>query len=287
MERCRHFLKLSSCILLIVSLLQGCEDQAQQESRNIPAEREKARQEQAAYERQRADYEAQLAEREEAARQALERRQDELALLQQQTLTEAPVMAEQVPEATEAASLDAYQTRLAVDAELTLPGPPAEMRVWIGSAGNAPDIPQGMASDSAALPMSSHAASARVEPYAPAFTIEPENSACIAVDPSGAEVRFSLTPKESGTFRVSASVNLYPSADCSGIAVPKSTTTLNVRVAVNAGGLIGDGLQEMAAIFWKKLIEFWQLLTGLIFGLLLFLIRGRLKRLFGYEDKQP
>lgn len=283
MERRRHLLKLSSCILLLASLLLGCEDQAQQESRNIAAEREKARQEQAAYERQQAEYEARLA-REEAARQALERRQDELSLLQQQTLTEAPLMAEQVPAAAEAASLDAYQTRLAVDAELTLPGPPAEMRVWIGRTGNAPDIPQGMASDSAALPMSSHAASARVEPYAPAFTIEPENSACIAVDPSGAEVRFSLTPKESGTFRVSASVNLYPSADCSGIAVPKSTTTLNVRVAVNAGGLIGNGLQEMAVIFWQKLIEFWQLLTGLIFGLLLFLIRGKLKRLFGYED---
>ena len=182
---------------------------------------------------------------------------------------------------------DNYQTRLGVDEEMEIPGTPGELRVWIGQAGTLPSLPQGMVSDSAPLPMSREAQTVKIEPYAPAFTISPATSACIALDPSGAEVRFSLTPAKSGIFRVSASVYLYSSTDCSGVPLPKSTETLEVRVKVNAGGIVDDGLTTLWAVFWSKLLEFWEVLTGLIFALLLFLIRNKLKKRFGFDaDKQ-
>lgn len=198
----------------------------------------------------------------------------------------ATMMAEQLGGTADSAELpaDTYQTRLAVDEEMQLPGTAGELRVWIGRSADLPPLPQGMASDSAPLPMSTEAKTVKIEPYAPAFTIAPATSACIALDPSGSEVRFSLTPLKAGIFRVSASVYLYSSADCSGVPLPKSTETLEVRVKVNAGGIFGDGLSTLGGIFWTKLVEFWEVLTGLIFALLLFLIRGKLKKRFGFDD---
>jgi Na+-driven multidrug efflux pump len=36
-------------------------------------------------------------------------------------------------------------------------------------------------------------------------------------------------------------------------------------------------------IFWAKTTEFWAALLALFFGLILFLVRKQLKRLFGFD----
>ena len=183
------------------------------------------------------------------------------------------------PQANE--SLRQYKAELGVDAELAFPGQPGEMRVWIGDAQYSANFSDAMAQDQAVLGVAGQ--TAKVKPYAPAFDIEPAESVCIKVHPSGSEVRFSLIPKQAGQFKVGADVSLYASADCSGVPVPKSVSSLAVEVRVNVVGLVRLRAQELWNIFWEKALEFWGTLVLLGFGLVLFLIRKQISQRFGFR----
>lgn len=174
-----------------------------------------------------------------------------------------------------------YKVVLAVDEALSMPGPAGEMIVWIGGEDVTPDLPQRMVQDEKPLHRSGD--SAKVEPSAPDFKVTPATSDCVLLDPTGSELRFWLEPIRTGEFFVSANVFLYDSPDCSGPPVPKTPKSLQVVVAVNKSGMLTEGLWELGTIFWSKLVEFWGALVVLFFGLLLFLIRGKLKKWFGFE----
>ena len=77
----------------------------------------------------------------------------------------------------------------------------------------------------------------------------------------------------------------FDSRDCTGSPIPKTAATLKVQVEVDPERiLIGKALQ-LWDITWNKFVEFWAALVAIFFGVLLFLIRGKLKKWFGYEDK--
>jgi hypothetical protein len=187
-------------------------------------------------------------------------------------------------EAAPSAGFDEYQVVLAADAQMKRPGPPGELRVWIGDPEFEPELPEDMATAERSLPAVGE--SATVEPFAPAFVIEPAQTQCVRIHPTGSEVRFKLTPRDSGTFEVGASVFLYDSPDCSGAPIPKTARSLQVTVQVDRRQALLQRLKQLGEILWDKFLDFWGALLALIFGLILFLIRKKLKKWFGFEEKQ-
>lgn len=178
--------------------------------------------------------------------------------------------------------IDDYRVVLGVDQTIKIPGIPGELRVWIGSPDYQPDFPERMSQDEATVPAVGE--SAKVQPFAPAFTIEPAETQCIRIHPSGSEVRFKLIPQKQGSFEVGANVYLFDSLDCSGSPIPKTAATLKVLVEVDSKQAFLEKLNELWHIAWEKFVEFWAALLAIFFGLILFLIRGKLKRWFGYGD---
>ncbi len=176
-----------------------------------------------------------------------------------------------------------YRVVLAADETIRIPGTPGELRVWIGGEDYQPRFADDMVEDETAV--AAVGESATVQPFAPGFEIEPQTTQCIRIHPSGSEVRFRLIPIQQGEFEVGADVFFFDSRDCTGSPIPKTAATLKVQVEVDPERiLIGKALQ-LWDITWNKFVEFWAALVAIFFGVLLFLIRGKLKKWFGYEDK--
>ncbi len=178
--------------------------------------------------------------------------------------------------------LDEYTVVLGADKKIEIPGFPGELRVWIGNQEFKPDFPDRMTQDKTTMPAEGE--SAKVEPFAPAFEIEPKETQCIRIHPTGSEVRFKLIPHKQGTFEVGANVYLFNSLDCSGSPIPKTAATLKVTVEVNKKEYFAEKAKELWNILWKQFLEFWAALLALIFGLILYLVRGKIKKRFGYDD---
>jgi hypothetical protein len=177
--------------------------------------------------------------------------------------------------------LESYKVNLAVDARLKLPGSPGEIIVWIGDPQYQAALHPGMETDETTVPAVGE--TAEVEVYAPDFDYQPAAPQCIRIHPRGSEVRFKIWPRESGTFEVGADVRLYGTDDCTGPPVPRALANLEVEVLVDSGKLVERGAGELLQVAWEKFLEFWGYLLAVVFGLLLFLFKGRLARLFGYK----
>lgn len=180
-----------------------------------------------------------------------------------------------------AGSLDNYKVKLGADAQLQKPGPPGELKVWIGDPELDADFGPGMSTAETTVPAIGQ--SAKVTPFAPDFEVSPAESICMEIHPSGSEARFSIRPKATGSFKVSAEVLLYKSDVCMGSPVPKSAATLVVGVTVNKKEVAMGYLQQLWDILWQGILDFWKWLVAAIAGLGIFLIRKRLKKLFGYD----
>ena len=174
---------------------------------------------------------------------------------------------------------DPYAVKVGADPVLRIPGPPGELRVWIGYPAYEPKY-KDLASVVEMLPAVGK--TAMVTPFAPGLKVEPNKSICMKTNPKGSEVMFTLTPIESGSFKVGAEVALFDSVDCSGAPIPKATTTLRVEVSVDRVKLTTKYAGELWEVFWKKLLEFWGAVVALIFAALLFLLRKKLKQWFGF-----
>lgn len=196
---------------------------------------------------------------------------------------EAAAPDESYPESTENTNrIDEYNVVLGADEKIQIPGIPGELRVWIGSTSNKPDFPDRMVKDEASIPAVGE--SATVQPFAPAFEIDPVETQCLKIHPSGSEVRFKLIPLEQGLFEVGANVYLYDSPDCSGAPIPKTVSSLKVIVEIDKKVIFSKKMNELWSILWEKFVEFWAALIAIIFGVILFIIKGKLKKWFGYEN---
>jgi hypothetical protein len=173
-----------------------------------------------------------------------------------------------------------YKAVLGADPVIKIPGPPGKLKVWIGTHDYNPKFSEDMKKTTDTI----HATgtTAKITPYAPAFRVEPKESVCIQIHPTGSETGFTLTPTEEGTFNVSAYVNLYTSDNCSGSPVPKGTTTLQVQVVVDQVKERKEHAKKFWEVFWEKLLKFWGEFLVLCFAGVLFLIRKQLKKWIGF-----
>jgi len=160
-----------------------------------------------------------------------------------------------------------------------------DLRVWIGIENFVPSEREDMARDITRIP-SNIGLYAKVTPYAPDFDVQPENSQCIRIDPSGSSVLFSITPLRKGEFRVSSKVEIFKDSDCSGTPIPKSSEILTVTVTVDKMEVFKIRLGELFTIFWDKFLSLWGAVITIIFGLILYLLRKFLMKKTGYNDKE-
>jgi len=185
-----------------------------------------------------------------------------------------------ISKSTKAKKYREYNVTLGADAVIKIPGPPGLLRVCIGIPDCKPNFPKQMTKVSSTLP--ALGATAKITPVAPAFKVEPKESVCVKIHPTGAEVGFTLTPKEPGTFDVGADVGLYDSDNCSGTVIPKGTTWLQVQVVVDHVKERKEHTDKFWEVFWEKLLQFWGELLVLLFAVILFLIRKKLKKWIGF-----
>jgi len=204
---------------------------------------------------------------------------------------EAPMMAAPSSPATAAVRAPAspvpdltdYLVKLQAEQPLRRPGTPGELRVAISAPAHSPDSPTGWAEASRHIRTAGK--SAEVEPYAPDFEIRGERKICMALDPGGSIARFTIVPLKTGPLKVGATVRLYSRPECRGTPTIKQPENLEVAVVVDWMAWLKQRGLELWQILWQKLLEFWGLALGLISGLVLFLLRRRIKRLFGYQAK--
>lgn len=181
-------------------------------------------------------------------------------------------------------SLDDYIVEIAADKNIKM-GETGELRVWIGANEFKRLFNPNMVQDETSIP-GSIGQYARITPYAPDFEVNPSEIKCIIIHPSGSEVRFSLTPKKTGELKVSANIELFYSEDCTGASVPKTAKTLSVFVKTDKKSVVKKGLKEIGVVFWDKFLSFWGVLVALLFAFLLFIIRRKLKRRTGFDEKK-
>lgn len=173
-----------------------------------------------------------------------------------------------------------YKAIIGADPVIKIPGPPGRLRVWIGTGDYKPDFTSDIKQATGKLP--AIGTTAKITPVAPAFKVEPKESICIQIHPTGSEVGFTLTPTEEGIFTVGADVYLYNSDNCSGLPVPKGMTTIQVQVVVDHVRERKEQTKKIWEIFWEKLLKFWGELLVFCFALILFLIRKQLKKWIGF-----
>lgn len=152
------------------------------------------------------------------------------------------------------------------------------LTVWIGLAQNVPEADAGTVASTQALGM--FGLTAKVTPFAPDFDVDPAVTVCQRIVPSGSTVRFALTPRHSGQLTVGAAVQMFDSADCSGIPVPKSTRTIQVQVKVCEMCYVKSGLATMGAQAWQAFSHFWTWLLGVLFLTVAILINRWRRRKF-------
>ena len=199
----------------------------------------------------------------------------------------APEVAAPAPaplDVTTKSNLESYSVTVSANEQLTIPGPPGELRVWIGISSNAPRIQPGMSTETRELETVGE--TAKVKPFALGIDVASQESICERIDPSGSEVRFKLMPIKPGVFTVGADVELYNSTNCSGTPVPKSAKSVEVKVKVDNSSVISQSIGELLDRAWKAFLDFWDKILFIFFALMLFLLRKKLYKWFGFESKE-
>lgn len=179
--------------------------------------------------------------------------------------------------AKEAAPFDDYlATALGADPHLSLPGPPGELRVWIGRAVQKPDLPSEMV-QSEVVTIKKAGKSALVTPFPKFIRFDPPESKCALLDPSGVTVRFNFYPRETGKLRVGADVSIFSSDDCTGTPVPKPAANLEVTVEVaDWRTIIKYYSSQLWEATWKATLDFWGGLVASVLALVAIFFRRKI-----------
>jgi len=147
------------------------------------------------------------------------------------------------------------------------------LRVWIGAQDYKPSLKEEMVRDEMSFP-ASIGQYAKITPIAPDFDIEPKVSGCVKIHPSGSSETFTLIPKKRGKFKVSAKVELFECADCSGTSIPKTTEILTVSVKIDGGNLFG----QLFDILWDNFLIFFGTVVGILFAAAIVIIRRKVNK---------
>ncbi len=186
-------------------------------------------------------------------------------------------------------NFETYSVRLSATERLTIPGPPGELKVWIGATSHLPQNDADVVSNEVSKTVEIEAAgsTAKISPIEGGIPVDRKESICGKISPYGSEFVFRLLPNSKGEFKVGVTIELYESSDCTGTPVPKSAKSVSVQVHVDYLRLAQEMLSSLVTRTWKLFLEFWDKLVFLVFSLVLFLIRGKLRKLFGFsgDDK--
>jgi hypothetical protein len=123
---------------------------------------------------------------------------------------------------------------------------------------------------------------AKVIPFFPGFEIKEEPNSCFKIVPSGSTVKFRVVPLTRGPKEISAVVQIFERNGCAGDFAPKETAYLPITVEVDIKRNFTDMLFEMGDVLWTGFLKFWQGIVVLFFGLLLYLIRRKVKKKTNY-----
>lgn len=179
-----------------------------------------------------------------------------------------------------------FKVVLSVDSTMYL-GQSGMMEVWIGEEDVDVSFSKGMTQDEKIM-SSSIGKFAKITPLAPDFEITAHaTNICYKIDPNGSEVRFTLKPKDEGTYKVSADIELFETEDCTGVSVPKTAKSLSVFVGVDMKKEISKKVHELESVVWDKFKIFWVALMTLIFSAAIYVIRKYIKNKTGYEEGPP
>ena len=158
-----------------------------------------------------------------------------------------------------------------------------DLRVWIGREEYIPEEEPDMVRKTTTSFPGDEGNYARITPYAPDFTIEPEESQVMRITPSGSSVLFTIIPQKKGEFRISAKIELFDNPYFDGVPIPKTTNIVSVVVTVDPMVNLVGGLQKMGTVVWDSFMKFWGAIVALIFGALLFLTRRFIKSKTGFK----
>ncbi len=195
-----------------------------------------------------------------------------------QTAARVDAAAPAIRAADVGADLASYIARVSATDHFELPGAKGLLTVWIGLAQNLPQATAGTASATQSLGMRGQTAT--IAPFAPDFEVDPASTVCERIVPSGSAVNFALVPKRAGELTVGANVQLFDSADCSGVPVPKSTSLIRVQVQVCRMCYVQSGLASLGLTAWNAFTQFWAWLLGVVFLTLGILINRWRRRRF-------
>ncbi|MFZ2990170.1 hypothetical protein [Ideonella sp.] len=160
-----------------------------------------------------------------------------------------------------------------------------ELKVVIGLTADVRAAASGVVA--ATVPLRGSGRSVKVKPFvSPELTLDQAESPCALIDAGGSELRFRFTPQRDGRFKVGADVALYGSTDCTGTPVPKAVETVEVEVSIDTGVEVQDGAMQLLRQTWKAVVDFWDKLLLLVFGLLLLSARKRISARLGLGDKE-
>jgi len=111
------------------------------------------------------------------------------------------------------------------------------------------------------------------------FHFTPQISQCKEIDPTGTDIEFEMEPKEYGKYEASATIYYYDKEDCSDTPkTKKPDNELNIQVTTNVKEKIID-------TFTQELLNSIEIVIGLLFAIPIFLLRKKIKRLFGFDKE--
>jgi hypothetical protein len=166
----------------------------------------------------------------------------------------------QAPEENKPSKLEKYDVVLEVTKEIDAKKS-GMMKIWIGDPTWKIEPNANFAHAEQSIP-ASIGQYAKITPIVSDFDVKPDGYGCMKIDPSGSSVIFELFPKKAkwGETHVSALIELYEGADCSGTPVLKNTNIITVKVKIKLPTLIGD----LFEVFWKQLLAFLGAILGAI-----------------------
>jgi hypothetical protein len=156
--------------------------------------------------------------------------------------------------------------------------------VWIGAPQIKVSVDPGMTQDQSTIP-ATIGDYAKITPIAPDFEVKnTSEEKCYEIHPSGSNVRFLLKPKMTGSYKVSANIEIFKASECTGTSIPKTSEILTVTVDVNTKKEISKRTHELWDIVWEKFVTFWGGLITLFFAVILFLIRRKIKKKTKFDE---
>lgn len=176
-----------------------------------------------------------------------------------------------------------YLARVRADTRIPMKSS-GEMQVWVGLASNVPAKEAGQAETQKTFSVDPQKRSAKIVPIAPDFEWKAIGKDCTELTPSGSEIPFSLTPKKLGKFKVSATVELYKSEDCSG--TPKSVIAQDteITVSVDIKNNVQNGFWDLVRQTWDEINKLYLGILAAISAAVLVAAKEKIKALFGLKN---